>query len=95
MIDVSKLLRLSQLSQRSAPCTEALDAISGQPRPAAAVSFAPPPPRHVEARNLDLVAASLAGGLVAASGKAVTAEEAVGVWREVRAAVESGWGIGP
>ncbi len=36
----------------------------------------------------DLIAASLAGGMIAAGGKAVTAAEAVGVFREVQAALE-------
>ena len=35
-------------------------------------------------RTDDLIAASLAGGMIAAGGKAVSAEEAVGVFREVR-----------
>lgn len=40
-------------------------------------------------RTDDLIAASLAGGVIAASGRAHTAEEAVAVWREVRAALMS------
>lgn len=50
---------------------------------------------HVEAFRLpvkvdrtdDLIAASLAGGMIAAAGREVTAEEAAHVWREVRAAM--------
>jgi hypothetical protein len=50
---------------------------------------------HVEAFRLpakvdrtdDLIAASLAGGMIAAGGKAVSAEEAVQVWRGVREAM--------
>lgn len=42
-----------------------------------------PPPRP---DPLDQVAASLAGGMLAASRRAHTAEEAVGVWRSVREA---------
>lgn len=47
-------------------------------------SFAPPPPRHPEVLNRDLIAASLASGMIAASGRAHTA---VAVWRRVRAAL--------
>ncbi len=34
--------------------------------------------------DADLIAASLAGGMIAASGRSHSAEEAVGVFREVR-----------
>ena len=39
-------------------------------------------------RTDDLIAASLAGGMIAACGKAVSADEAVQVWRGVREAME-------
>ena len=47
--------------------------------------YAPPRPGD---RTADIIAASLAGGMIAAGGKVVTAEEAVGVFREVRATLE-------
>ncbi len=47
------------------------------------VEFAAVPPSNPR----DLIAASLAGGIIAAGGKAVTAAEAVGVFREVREAL--------
>ncbi len=54
---------------------------------AGAFRQAAPPPRP-PSNPRDLIAASLAGGIIAAGGKAVTAAEAVGVFREVQAALE-------
>ncbi len=53
---------------------------------AGAFRQAAPPPRPA-AGPRDLIAAALAGGMIAAGGKAVTAEEAVEVFREVREAL--------
>jgi len=50
---------------------------------AGAFRQAAPPPRPA-ADPRDLIAASLAGGMIAASGREWTAEEAVGVWRAFR-----------
>lgn len=47
------------------------------------VEFAAVPPSNPR----DLIAASLAGGMLAASGREYTAEEAVGMFMEVRAAM--------
>ena len=40
-------------------------------------------------RTDDLIAAALAGGMIAAGGRALTAEEAVGVYQAVREALSS------
>ena len=48
------------------------------------ISVTPPP--HYDLTP-DLIAAALAGGIIAAGGKLVSAEQAVAVWREVREAL--------
>ena len=48
-------------------------------------SYIPPPPPQPATRQgqREIVAATLAAGMIAAGGKAVTAEQARAVWREV------------
>lgn len=87
MVDVFKLIEMSQRLAPGAPLAIARSAMEAAAAASTRPSAVPPPPRHVEARNLDLVAASLAGGMIAASRREHTAEEAVEVWRRVREAL--------
>lgn len=73
------------------PFIKAMHVAAQHQRERAAVSAgafrqAAPPPRPA-ADPRDLIAASLAGAMIAAGGKAVTAAEAVGVFREVQRAL--------
>ncbi len=73
MIDVFQGLRMAADS----PYAQLRELADAAPRP----SPIPPPPRKSDGPDLALIAAVLAAGLIAASGREHTAEEAVGVWR--------------
>ncbi len=89
MIDIPKLTNLGTQAKTNSPCAAALDAILKLPHPLPTKSFVPPPPRHVDDRHFDLIAATLAGGMIAATGREHTAGEAVKVWRELRVSLQS------
>lgn len=85
MIDISKFSNLRNQVGLAIPCSGTLAAISASRRTeetkTSVVAF---PPRHADHRHIDLIAASLAGGMIAATGREHSADEVVQAWREVR-----------
>lgn len=82
--DVERMIAMAQRVAPGAPgaLLAQVVATATQRRPEQPVLA--PPRQPAPDRTDDLIAASLAGGMIAASGREWTAEEAVGVWRGVR-----------